>query len=84
MSYTYLQDQGEESLAGCFSGIAQFAPLNLKKMLETSSFKDNEKEHCLGSLSGTMFAHLTESHGKELQTLYVVDSHAKTLVQQDL
>ena len=84
MSYTYLQDQGEESLAGCFSDIAQFAPLNLKKMLETSSFKDNEKEHCLGSLSGTMFAHLTESHGKELQTLCVVDSRAKTLVQQDL
>lgn len=83
MSYTYLQDQGEESSAGCFSDISQYAQLNLKKMLETSSFKDNEKEHCLGSLSGTMFAHLTGSHGKELPTLCAEDSHAKTSAQQD-
>ena len=84
MSYTYLQDQGEESLADCFSDIAQFAQLNLKKMLETSSFKDNEKEHCLGSLSGMMSQPLTGNRGKESQTLCAVDSHAKTLAQQDL
>lgn len=83
MSYTFLQDQGEESSAGCFSDIAQFAPLSMKKMLETSCCKDNAKEHCLGSQYGTMYAHLTEGHGKELQILSAEDSHVKTLAQRE-
>lgn len=84
MSYTYLQDQGEESSVACFSDISQFAPLNLKKMLETSSFKDKKKAHCLGSQFGMMSAHLTENRGKESQTLCAEDSHVKTLARQDL
>jgi len=83
MSYTYLQDRGEESSAAYFSDIGQFAQLNLKKMLETNSFKGNEKELCHGSQSGMMSAHLTGSHGKELQTLFVEGSHARTSAPQD-
>lgn len=84
MSYTYLQDQGEVSSADCFSDIAQFAPLNLKKMLETSSYKDSEKEPCHGSQSGMTYAPLMENHGKGLQMLSAEDSHVKTSARQDL
>lgn len=83
MSYTYLQDQGEESSADCFSDIDQFAPLNGIWMQEKNSSKDKKTELCHDSQFGMMYQHLTESHGTELQKLFVVDSHVKTFPQQD-
>lgn len=79
MSYTFLQEQGEESLAGCFSDIEQFVRLKLSLTAEKSSCNDNETESCRGSQSGTMCEHLTENRGEGLQTLCAVDSHARTL-----
>lgn len=81
MSYTYLQDQGEVSLAGCFSDINQFAPLNGMMMQEISSFNDKKMDAYQGSQYGMMSALLMETHGKELPILSVEDSHAKTYHQ---
>lgn len=83
MSYIYLQDQGEESLAESFSDIRQFAPLNGIKTQEKNYCNDRKMEPCQDSQFGMMSVHLTENRGKESQTLYVVDSHAKTSARQD-
>ena len=80
MSYTFLQEQGEESSAACFSDISQSVRLKLSLTAEKSSCNDNETESCRGSQSGTMCEPSMESRGGELQTLCVVDSPARTLV----
>lgn len=80
MSYTFLQEQGEESSVECFSDIEQFVRLKLNLTAEKSSCNDNETESCRGSQSGMMCEPLTESRGGELQTLCAVDSPARTSV----
>ena len=74
MSYTFLQEHGEESSAACFSDISQSVRLKLSLTAEKSSCNDNETESCRGSQSGTMCEPSMESRGGELQTLCVVDS----------
>ena len=78
MSYTFLQEQGEESSVECFSDIEQFVRLKLNLTAEKCSCNDNETESCLGSRFGTMLEPLTESRGEALQTLYVEASPART------
>ena len=77
MSYTYLQDQGEVSSAGCFSDISQFAPLNGIKTQETNSFNVKKTDVCQDSQYGMMSQHSTENHGRELPTSFAEDSHVK-------
>jgi hypothetical protein len=78
MSYTYLQEQGEESLAGCFADIPQYVLSRLNLIAEKSYSKDSETESCQSSQSGTMCELLTADHGEEKLTLFAEDSHAKT------
>jgi hypothetical protein len=83
MSYTYLQEQGEASLAGCFADIPQYVLSRLNLIAEKSYSKDSETESCQSSQSGMMCEPLTADHGEEKLTLFVEDSHAKTLVAQE-
>jgi hypothetical protein len=83
MSYTYLRDQGEVSSVDFFSDIGRFAPLNLKKMLETNLSSDSKKDCYPGFQSGTMSAHLMQGHGKESRMSFAVDSPVKTLARQE-
>jgi hypothetical protein len=80
MSYTYLQEQGEESSAECFSDIEQSVRLKLSLTAEKSYCNDNETVFCRGSQFGTMCEPLMENRGEELQTLCVVGSPARTSV----
>jgi hypothetical protein len=83
MSYIYLQEQGEESSAVCFSDIPQFVLSRLNLTAEKSYSKDSEMESCQSSQSGTMCKHSTENHGEEKLTSYAEVSPAKTYQQQE-
>jgi len=64
MSYTYLQEQEEASLAGCFADIPPYVLSRLNLTAEKSYSKDNETEYCQSSQSGTTFAPLMEHPGE--------------------
>ena len=83
MSYTYLQEQGEESSAESYSDIPQFVLLRLSLTADESCSKDSETEFCQNSQSGTTSKPLTESLGAEKSTLYAEGSRAKTSAQQE-
>ena len=83
MSYTYLQEQGEVSSAGCFSDIPQSVLSNLNLTVEKSYSKDNETESCQGSQFGMMSAPSTGSLGAEKSMSSAEDSRAKTSHQQE-
>ena len=83
MSYIYLQEQGEESSAACYSDIPQYVLSKLKNIQGKSYCSDNETESCQNFQSGTTSALLTENHGEGKSMSCVEDSHAKTLVQQE-
>ncbi len=83
MSYTFLQEQGEESSADTFSDIPQSVLSKLNLTAAKSYCKDSETESCQSSQSGTMSAHLTENLGEEKWMLSAEDSPAKTLVLQE-
>jgi hypothetical protein len=74
MSYTFLQEQGAESSADCFSDISQFVQLRLNLSAEKSSYSGNETESCRGSRFGTMYERLTANRGKALLMLSAADS----------
>ena len=78
MSYTYLQEQGEVSLAGCFADIPQYVLLRLNLIAEKSCCSDNETGSYQSSQSGTMSQPLTENHGRGTSMLFAEDSLAKT------
>ena len=82
MSYTYLQEQGEESSAECFSGIPQYVLSRLNLTAVRSCSKDNEMASCQSSQSGTMSAHLTENLGEGLSMSSAGDFLARTSAQQ--
>ena len=64
MSYTYLQDAGEESSAASFSDITLFAPLKSNPTAARYYSKDSAKESCHDFQYGTMFGPLMESLGE--------------------
>lgn len=78
MSYIFLQEQGAESSAECYSDIEPFVRSRLNLTAEKSSCSDSEMESCRGSQSGTMCEPSTESHGTASQKLCAVDFRAKT------
>ena len=83
MSYTYLQEQGEVSSAGCFSDIPQSVLLRLNLTAEKSYSKDNETESCQSSQSGMMSAPSTELRGEEKSMSSAGVFLAKTSQQQE-
>ncbi len=82
MSYIYLQEQVEESLAVCFSDIPQFVLSRLNLTAKKSYSKDSEMESCQSSQSGTMCKPSMEHLGEEKLMLSAEVSRAKTYPQQ--
>ena len=81
MSYTYLQEQGEESSAECFSDIPPSALSRSKSIPEKFSCNGSETESCHTSQSGTTYKLSTESRGKVESMLSRGVFRAKTLAQ---
>lgn len=80
MSYIYLQEQGEESSAECFSDIPACVLLRLNLTAEKSCSKGSAMESCPSSQYGTMCEPLTANRGGEKLTLFAEDSPAKTFL----
>jgi hypothetical protein len=78
MSYTFLQEQGEESSVECFSDIPQSVLLRLNLIADEFYSNGNETESCQSSQSGMMFAHSTGNLGEEKSKSFAEDSLAKT------
>ena len=78
MSYTFLQEQGEESSAECFSDISPCARLRLRGIAETCCSRDSETESFPGSPFGMMCGLLTACRGVALSTASVEASRVKT------
>ena len=78
MSYTYLREQGEESLAECSSDIPQFALWKLNPTAEKSSCNANATESCHDSPSGMTFEPSTVNPGAASLTACVAASPART------
>ena len=82
MSYIYLQEQGEESSAECFSDIPASVLSRLNLSVEKSCSKDSETESCPSSQSGTTYEPLTANRGEEKLTSSAEDSPVKTSLAQ--
>lgn len=82
MSYIYLQEQGGESSAECFSDIPAYVLSRLNLIAEKSFYKGNETESCQSSQSGTMCEPLMASRGEGKLTSSVADSLVKTYLAQ--
>jgi len=82
MSYTFLQEQGEESSAECFSDIPAYVLSRLNLTPEKSYYSDNGTESCQSSQSGTTSELSTEDHGEDSLTSSAGDFHAKTSAAQ--
>ncbi len=80
MSYTYLQAQGEESSAGCFSDIPAYVLSRLNLTPEKPSYKDSGTECCQNSQSGMTSKPLTEILGEGLSMSSAAASHARISV----
>jgi hypothetical protein len=84
MSYTYLQEQGEEYSAANFSDIPQSVLSKLKNTHGKFYSNDSETESCLGSLSGMISEPSTGHRGEESLTLLPEAFLAKTFLQQEM
>ena len=83
MSYTYLQESGEESLVECYSDIPQSVLSRLNLTADESYSKGNEMESCQSFQSGMMSPLLTANLGGEKSMSLQEDSLAKTSAQQE-
>jgi hypothetical protein len=79
MSYTFLQEQGEESSAECFSDIPAFALSRSNSSAGASCFNGNGMESCHVSPSGTTLELLTEDRGEGKSMEFAEGSLARTL-----
>jgi hypothetical protein len=82
MSYTYLQEQGEESSAESFADIPQYVLSRLNLTAEKCYCSGNVTESCQCFQFGTMCEHLTENLGKGKLTSSAEDSPVRTLARQ--
>ena len=80
MSYTYLQEQGEESLAECFSDIPLSALSKSKSILGGCYSNGSETGSSHASQSGMMFKPSTGDRGGGKLIFSAADSPARTLV----
>ena len=83
MSYTYLQERGEESSAEFFSDIPAFVLSRLNRTAVRFCCNDNATESCQSFQSGTTCEPSTESPGGDSSTSSAVGSHARTFQQQE-
>lgn len=83
MSYTYLQEQGEESSAECFSDIPVYALSRLSLTAGKSCCNANGTEFCRDSQSGMTCAHSTENRGKGLSIPSAEAFRARTSAQPE-
>ena len=83
MSYTYLQEQGEESSVDTFSDIPQSVLLRLNLIADESCSNGNETESYPSSQFGMTLPHLMELRGEEKSMSCAEDFPAKTLVQRE-
>jgi len=83
MSYTYLQGQEVESSEVYCWDIDPCALLSSMPMPGVSCLPDKKMDCSQDFQSGTMFAHLMESHGEGKPTLSVGVSHAKISAVQE-
>ena len=81
MSYIYLQEQGEESLADNFKDIPAYVLSRLNLTQDKSYCNGSETESCHGSQSGMISTPLTENLGEEKSTSFAEDFLAKTFPQ---
>ncbi len=81
MSYTYLQEQGEESSAECFSDIPQYVLSRLNLTAEKSCSNGNETESCQSSQSGMMYAPSMAIRGEEKSMSFAEGSLARISAQ---
>jgi hypothetical protein len=79
MSYTFLQEQGEESSVESFSDIPAYVLLRLNLTAEKSCSNGNEMESFRSSQSGMMFEPSTGNRGEEMLMSCAADSRVKTL-----
>jgi len=79
MSYTYLQAQGAESSAECFSDIDPSVRSRLSLTAANCSCSGSGTESCPGFPFGTTCGHSTESPGLESSMSFAADSRAKIL-----
>jgi hypothetical protein len=82
MSYTYLQEQGEESSVDSFSDIPQSVLSRLSLTAGRCFSNDNETDTCPSSLSGMTYGRLEGHPGGESLTSCAEDSLVKTSPQQ--
>jgi hypothetical protein len=83
MSFTYLQEQGEESSAASFADIPAFVLSRLNLTHENSYSNANETESCQSSQSGTTCKPSTATRGEEKLMSSAADSHAKIFPPQE-
>jgi len=84
MSYTYLAEQGEESLAASFSDIPAYVLSRLSLTAEKSCCNGNETESFQNSQYGMMCKPLMETHGGEKSMLCAVGFHVRcTAILED-
>ncbi len=82
MSYTYLQEQGEESSADSFSAIPASVLSRLNLTADACCCNASGTDACRGSQSGTTYGHSTGDRGGDLSMLCAAGSHAQTFPQQ--
>src|SRR5574343_368116 len=78
MSYTFLQEQGAESSAACFSDIPASVLLRLNLTAAKCSCNDSVTDACPGSPSGMTLRRSTGDRGPGSLTWYAVDSPVRT------
>jgi hypothetical protein len=78
VSYTFLQEQGEEFSAECFSDIPASVLSRLNLIAEKSCFPVNGTEFCQSFQSGMMSSPSTENLGEEKSMSSAAASLAKT------
>jgi len=83
MSYTFLQEQGEESSAASFSDIPPYVLSRLNLTAGKFCCSGNATESCPSSLSGTTCEHSTADRGEDSLTLCAEDSLARTSAQPE-
>jgi hypothetical protein len=83
MSYTYLQEQGAESSAECFSDILRSVLSRLNLTAEKCSCNGSETESCRSFRSGTMCGHSTASHGADSSISSAAGSPVRTSQQPE-
>ena len=81
MSYTYLQEQGEESSVDNFKDIPAYVLSRLNLTQDKSYCNGSETESCHGSQSGMISEHSMENLGEEKSTSFAEDFLAKTFPQ---